>query len=142
MTTAKQDGGYGAAGPIARVKSWWRTEKERQELAALPDFVFDGIQKETGLTRYDAQHMMADHPGPDHLMPQRLAAAGFDAARVAAEQPLLYRDMKTTCAKCDSYKKCDRELHAGGVAEGKWGYCLNNGNIEALEAAEKSCCKG
>ncbi len=142
MKSSDADEGHVPHGPIERLKAWWRTERMRQELRTLPESVFDGIRQDTGFSRYDAEHIVADHPGPDHLMPERLAAAGIDAARIEGEQPLLYRDMAATCAKCGSYRKCEREINAGGSPEGKWEYCLNNGNIEALKAAEKSCCKG
>jgi hypothetical protein len=118
--------------PFDRFRRWWRNEALRREFEALPEPVRDALARETGIGSREAARMIADHPGPARLMPQRLAAAGLEAGTIEAEQPLLYRDMVRTCANCEAWRRCERDLRYEDVRPVRWDYCPNDGNVDAL----------
>jgi hypothetical protein len=114
------------------ITRWFRTRAQRAELRNLPPGELERVLQETGLTAFDVDHIEADHPGPQTLLPQRLQAAGLDAAVLRDTCVGTLRDLERTCGRCGSYKQCRADLRGdngtGTLAE----YCPNTGTIEAL----------
>lgn len=118
--------------PIERTKAWWRNEVLRNELRGMSAPVLEAVCRDTGFGVGEIDHLVADHPGPGRLMPQRLRLAGLDTAELAVEQPAMLREMSRTCAKCQSWRRCERDLRYADIKPLRWDYCLNNGNIDLL----------
>jgi hypothetical protein len=121
---------------LARFSEAWRGARDRRrsvcELAAAPPREVRRIAQDVGLNEADLRLLSRRHPGPNQLMPQRLAQLGLDPAYVKSAHRATFQDMERVCGCCRSWRRCARDLAKGDVQTGMSSYCLNAGTIDAL----------
>lgn len=122
--------------PARALRRWWRTRAAVAELRRLPDSERARMLNETGLTEYDIDHLVADHPGPGTLLPARLAEAGIDAGYLAASEPDTLRDMQRVCSRCQDWKQCEADFERSGATGLHDAYCPNTPTIDGLVVAK------
>ena len=119
-------------------RGWLATRAERRELRQLPAPERQRVLRDLGLSEDDVDHLIANHPGPERLLPRRLAAAGIDAADLRVAEPATMRDLQRTCSRCRDWRHCEADLAAAAGAHAT--YCPNGDAIESLVAARSSGC--
>lgn len=124
--------------PIRRLRNRWSIRRLRAELTSLPEHERDSALRDAGLSRYDIEHLPANHPGPDKLLPQRLAALGIDLDYLRESAPAVYRDLQRVCSVCRNPRKCARDLRRGDVDAGMRDYCPNAGTLDAWIVGARS----
>jgi hypothetical protein len=68
------------------------------------------------------------------LLRRRMAALDLDQDEVSRVEPVALQDLQRLCTKCDSRRRCARDL-ARDCADPKWeDYCPNAETLKALNA--------
>src|SRR5262245_57204382 len=114
---------------------WRRMLRNRRslvELAACPPNELQRIARDVGVSVRDLRIIATAHPGPSELLPQRLRLLGVDPAYVKSALTATYRDLERTCAMCQAWRRCARDLANAAVQAGMDSYCLCSPTIDAL----------
>jgi hypothetical protein len=83
---------------------------------------------------------LGSHPEYDaSLLFWRMAMLHIDRAWLAADDPLLFRELQGFCTLCPSKPRCIRDL-ASDLGATAMDYCPNVGTLNLLEAL--ACCLG
>jgi hypothetical protein len=113
-----------------------RRHRTLAELGACPPSELDRIAQDVGLSVGELRAIAAAHPGPTELLPLRLQLLGVDPEFVRGALTGTYRDLERTCAVCEAWRRCARDLAEGDIQAGMESYCLNAASIDALTIDE------
>lgn len=115
-----------------RVRQWLKTRAQRAELYAMPAHERAVIMREMGLGEHAIDRLVADHPGPDKLLPRHLKDVGLDADRITAASPTTMRELQRCCGTCGDWKACQSDLQKPDANARLAAYCPNTHTIELL----------
>jgi len=119
-------------GLLSRVFSWLVTHRVREgEITALSRADMRELARDIGVSEADLAMMSMDGPDNRALMDQMIRAHGLDPSVIRSLPAALLRDLESTCARCGSKGRCQRDLAAGTAAVHCHEYC---GNADAFEA--------
>ena len=114
------------------IGAWFRGQKLIQELSALPHDETERILHDIGLSMSDMPALTHPNCGPSILLPQRLEKVGLDPDFVEKCDPMTFHDLQLSCVRCNSWRRCARDLARGDVQSGLDTYCLNAHVIDSL----------
>ena len=117
---------------LSGFRRWRKTEALRAELRHMPQDERPRVLSDVGLTESDIDHLIADHPGPETLLPGWLAVAGVDRGHVRDAHPAVLRDMQRVCSRCGAWKRCQSALERGETYAAHSDYCPNAATIDEL----------
>ncbi len=119
-------------GLLSRVFSWLVTHHVREgEITALSQADMRDLARDIGVSEADLTTMVTNGSDNRALMDQMIRAHGLDPTVIRSLPSALLRDLESTCARCGSKGRCQRDLAAGTAVVRCQDYC---GNADALEA--------
>jgi len=119
-----------------RAQTWCFRQQLLQGLGRLFETDTDQILHDVRLSICDMQALTHHGCGPQVLLPQRIEMAGLDPARLWRETPTVMRDLELTCARCNRWRRCARDLAQGACRNDVKDYCDNAGVIDTLAGGE------
>lgn len=124
--------------PMRWLESWRKARELKRDFAGCSGSEIDRVLFEAGLTRNDLENLARHSYGPEHLLPQRLAAEGIDPDQMRRFEAAVYREIQRVCAGCRSVQQCESDLGSQDAVQADWkNYCLNADTIADISAAKK-----
>lgn len=128
-------------GLLSRVFSWLVTHHVREgEVATLSLADMRDLARDIGVSEADLTTMVTNGTDNRALTDQMIRAHGLDPAVIRSLPSALLRDLETTCARCGSHGRCQRDLAAGTAAVHCPDYCGNADALEALASSIRHSC--
>jgi hypothetical protein len=87
---------------------------------------------ELGLGTHELYQLARQGPHAADLLRKMLVALGVDPKTLAAQDPLIMRDLQRLCITCGEKKRCRHELAASTAASNYRDFCPNALTLEAL----------
>jgi hypothetical protein len=110
----------------------WRAAIKSRKLAALgPEL--ESVANDLGLASSELRALAARGVGAAKEVACVLEALGIDPHALAERDPLVLRDLQRVCTLCEHKRKCNRDLHAGTIAQNYSDYCPNASTLQALK---------
>lgn len=114
------------------IARWQRNAALRRDLAAMSASDRAQLAGELGVSTDDLVTMAEAGDKASELMPARLRALGLDPDKLHDEETATYRDLERVCSRCQSIKRCTRDMAHGDIESGMREYCPNAPTMEAL----------
>ncbi len=115
----------------------WREQRAFSEFARLYPTEADCVAHDLGLTTNDLMKISSCGSRWRSLLDQRMRQLGLDVDAFTKNQPDVVRDLTICCARCDSKRRCARDLKAKSQSDGWRKYCPNQQTLEALASRQR-----
>lgn len=120
-----------------RLALWRRAIREAREFGKLDPAETNRILQDIGMSMSDMPALTRPRAGSDVLLPQRLRQVGLDPTYLEQADAATLRDMQRTCARCNSWRRCARDLARDNPQSGLDDYCPNSDTIDRLLLARR-----
>ena len=104
----------------------------RNELARCGPEEVANTARELGISSGELYQLARKGPHAADLLQKMLLALGADPKILAAQDPIVMRDLQRLCIMCDHKKQCRHELAAGTAAQSYHDFCPNAFTLDAL----------
>ncbi len=122
---------------LQTVAQWWRNwTGVGSSLSGLDDCgdEVERIARDLAIPVSELRTLASAGPEGADLLRRRMAALDLNRDEVSQVEPLALRDLQRLCTKCDSRRRCARDL-ARDSADPKWeDYCPNAETLKVLDA--------
>jgi transcriptional regulator with XRE-family HTH domain len=104
----------------------------RDELARCGPEEVANTARELGISSGELSRLARKGPHAAVLLQKMLLALGADPKVLAAQDPIVMRDLQRLCIMCDHKKQCRHQLAAGTAAQNYHDFCPNAFTLDAL----------
>lgn len=122
---------------LQAIAQWWRSgTKLGSGLSGLEDCQdqVESMARDLAMPVSELRILARAGPEGADLLRRRMAALDLDQDEVSRVEPVALQDLQRLCTKCDSRRRCARDL-ARDSADPKWeDYCPNAETLKALTA--------
>jgi hypothetical protein len=110
----------------------WRERREFSEFARLYPAEADCVAHDLGLNTNDLIKISSCGSRWRSLLGQRMRRLGLGVETLTRNQPDVMRDLTICCIRCDSKRRCARDLKTETQSDSWRKYCPNQQTLEAL----------